>query len=86
MFQMAMLLFRGMLTIGHRKASQLGEVRVSFLWDSTASQGRSVDRETERQTERQKDQKTEHRCVIGSKAKAKGTAASSHCSPALPLP
>lgn len=53
MFQMAMLLFRGMLTVGHRKASQLGEVRLSFLWDSTASQGRSVDRKTDRQTERQ---------------------------------
>lgn len=53
MFQMAMLLFRGMLTVGHRKASQLGEVRLSFLWDSTASQGRSVDRQTDRPTKRQ---------------------------------
>lgn len=38
------------------------------------------------QTDRQTDQKTEHRCVIGSKAKAKGTAASYRCSPASPLP
>ena len=36
MLQMAMLLCMGMLTVGHRKASQLGEVRISFLWDSTA--------------------------------------------------
>lgn len=81
MLQMAMLLCMGMLTIGHRKASQLGEVRISFHWDSTASQEAN-----RRQKDQQTDRQTEHQRMIGSRAKAKGTAASYLCSPAPPLP
>lgn len=78
---MAMLLCMGMLTVGRRKASQLGEVRISFLWDSRVSQGAN-----RRQKDQQTDRQTEHLCMIGSRANAKGTAASYLCSPASPLP
>lgn len=37
------------------------------------------------QKDQQKDRQTEHRCMIGSRAKAKATAASYLCSPASPL-
>lgn len=48
MLQMAMLLCMGMLTVGHRKVSQLGEVTISFL---CGANGRQKDQQTDGQTD-----------------------------------
>lgn len=65
MLQMAMLLCTGMLTVGHRKASQLGggqDFSPLGLQSLTGSQQKTEER------------RAEYRCMIGTRAK--GTAAS----------
>lgn len=78
MLQMAMLLCMGMLTVGHRKVSQLGEVTISFL---CGANGRQKDQQTDGQTDWLTD-----RAPVHDRFKARGTAASRLCSPAPPLP